>query len=96
MQRRFKEIERSLPAAILLDLHLPKIDGLEFLRRLRAHADIPTAVITGDYLVDDHIVDDLDTLGIRIFFKPLWEEDLIQIVGMLVGSRSGANARAIQ
>lgn len=40
----------DLPQIILLDLHLPKIDGLEVLRRIKADArtrDIPVIVLTG-------------------------------------------------
>ena len=40
---------RNRPAMILLDLHLPKIDGLEVLRRLRADersSSIPVVVLT--------------------------------------------------
>ena len=77
------EIERAVPAAVLLDLHLPVTDGLEFLRRLRAtarHAHVPVAVVTGDYLVDERVARELQVLGAQIYFKPLWEEDLIRIV----------------
>ena len=77
------EIERAVPAAVLLDLHLPISDGLEFLRRLRVssrHAHIPVAVVTGDYLVDERVARELQVLGAQIYFKPLWEEDLIRIV----------------
>lgn len=43
------ESGEPLPAVILLDLKLPKVDGLEVLRRLKAHADfrrIPVVVLT--------------------------------------------------
>jgi len=85
----FDDIERGAPAAILLDLHLPIVDGLEFLRRLRSsrHAAIPVAMMTGDYLIDDRIADELRTLGARLYFKPLWEEDLVQIVAELLEIR---------
>ena len=39
----------SMPHLILLDLHLPKVDGLEVLRRIRAHERtrlLPTVVFT--------------------------------------------------
>ena len=77
------EIERAVPAAVVLDLHLPITDGLEVLRRLRAtprHAHIPVAVVTGDYLVDERVARELQGLGAHLYFKPLWEEDLMRIV----------------
>lgn len=84
------EIELSEPAAILVDLHLPKMSGVEFLRRLRSDPDriqIPAAVITGDYLIDDQTITDIQALDARIVFKPLWEEDLVKIMDALTGRR---------
>jgi CheY-like chemotaxis protein len=44
----------KIPAAIVLDLHMPGIDGLEVCRRLKRDpltADIPVIILTG---ADDH------------------------------------------
>jgi len=86
-QSAFVKVERAAPAAVVLDLHLPITDGLEVLRQLRAtarHAHIPVAVVTADYLVDERVTRELQVLGAQLYFKPLWEEDLIRIVGDLV------------
>jgi CheY-like chemotaxis protein len=83
------EIERQLPDAILLDLHLPKVDGLEFLRTLRAqprYASIPAALVTGDYLIDSGVASALQELEARLHFKPLWEEDVVQIIEDLLAT----------
>ncbi len=40
----------TLPALVLLDLHLPKVDGLQILQRIKADrelAQIPVVVLTG-------------------------------------------------
>jgi len=80
------------PDAILLDLHLPVLDGLECLRRLRAaplHLMTPVAILTGDYFIGDEVAGELQALGARIHFKPVWEADLRQIVESLVSQRAG-------
>jgi DNA-binding response OmpR family regulator len=82
-------MEGNSPAAVLVDLHLPMADGIEFLRRLRASsacARVPVAVVTGDYFVDEDIARELEVLGAHVHFKPLWEDDLLTLVDMLIHS----------
>lgn len=76
-------VERAKPSAIVLDLRLPMADGVEFLRQLRAaesQTRIPVAVVTGDYFIEESIAEELQTLGARVHFKPLWDEDLLRLV----------------
>ena len=50
--------EESRPDAIILDLRMPLVDGLGFLRRLRAKDEqrlTPVAIVTGDYFLDDDV-----------------------------------------
>jgi DNA-binding response OmpR family regulator len=75
-----REASRSRPNAIILDLRMPLVDGLRFLRRLRAddeQRDVPVAIVTGDYFLDDDIATELRQLGAEVKFKPLWLEDLV-------------------
>jgi two-component system response regulator PrrA len=75
-----REASRSRPDAIILDLRMPLVDGLKFLRRLRAddeQRDVPVAIVTGDYFLDDDIATELRQLGAEVKFKPLWLEDLV-------------------
>jgi len=80
-------VEHDVPSAMVVDLRLPTLDGLELLRRLRAQpklAAIPVAIVTGDYFVDEDVIKGFAALGARIFFKPIWQEDLVHIVGDLL------------
>jgi two-component system cell cycle response regulator len=74
-------------SAILLDLHLPGSDGLECLRRIRAtprYEHVPVVVITGDYFLDDSVSRHLSMLGARIYFKPVWADELAQLTRELL------------
>jgi CheY-like chemotaxis protein len=85
----FREMCLRPPAALLVDLHLPVVDGLAFLRRLRQsaeHRHVPAAILTGDYLLDDAVTRELAALDADLYFKPVWEEDLLDIVRRLVAS----------
>jgi len=80
-------VEVSAPDAILLDLHMPLVDGLAFLRRLRAdeyQQHTPVAIVTGDYFIDDTVSNELSGLGVEVYRKPLWLEDLVSITNALV------------
>jgi two-component system response regulator PrrA len=82
-----REAEQSRPDAIILDLRMPLVDGLGFLRRLRAHAaqrTTPVAIVTGDYFLDDSVSSELQQLGAQLKFKPLWLEDLVGLARTLL------------
>jgi DNA-binding response OmpR family regulator len=81
--------EESHPDAIILDLRMPLIDGLGFLRRLRASNEqraTPVAIVTGDYFLDDSVSHELRELGAELRFKPMWLEDLVGLARNLLGA----------
>src|SRR5262247_1650657 len=68
-----EEAERTHPDAIILDLRMPLVDGLGFLRRLRAQStqrSTPVAIVTGDYFLDEEVSNELRELGAELRFKP--------------------------
>ena len=82
-----RQAERSRPDAIILDLRMPLLDGLGFLRRLRSHEDqrgTPVAIVTGDYFLDDSVANELRELGAELRFKPMWLEDLVGLARTLL------------
>ena len=81
-----QEAEQCHPDAIILDLRMPLVDGLGFLRRLRAQDDqrsTPVAIVT----VDDAVSSELRELGAELRFKPLWLEDLVGLARNLLKSK---------
>jgi two-component system response regulator MprA len=82
-----QQAELSRPDAIILDLRMPLLDGLGFLRRLRAIAqqrETPVAIVTGDYFLDESVSSELQQLGAALKFKPIWLEDLVGLARMLL------------
>ena len=75
------------PQAIILDMRMPLVNGIQFLRQVRARphlANIPVAIVTGDYFLSDELQQELKTLGASLRFKPLWLEDLLALAQTLI------------
>ena len=71
-------IERALkgPDLIILDLLLPRIDGLEVCRRVRRHSSVPIIMLTAKDAVPDRITG-LDTGANDYLSKPFSIEELL-------------------
>jgi DNA-binding response OmpR family regulator len=85
-----REARDREPDAIILDLRMPLVDGLGFLRQLRegdAQRSTPVAIVTGDYFLEDEIASQLRALGAELLYKPLWLEDLIGLARTLLTPR---------
>ena len=79
--------EEHRPSAIILDMRMPIVNGLQFLRKVRASpllASVPVAIVTGDYFMGEPVLNELKALGAAVRFKPLWLEDLVALARGLV------------
>jgi DNA-binding response OmpR family regulator len=84
-----RKVELFRPDAVLVDLRMPLVDGLAFLRLLRAHEVhrlTPVAIVTGDYFVAETERNELRTLDASIYYKPIWIDDLLCITRRLIGT----------
>ena len=74
------------PHAILVDLRMPEVSGVEFLRRLRRDPrvrELPVAVVTGDYFLENELLSEIQSLGATVRYKPLWLEDVLALAKTL-------------
>jgi CheY-like chemotaxis protein len=72
----------TIPRVILLDLRLPKVDGLEVLRRIKSDPDtkrIPVVVLTSSK--EDRDITDSYQLGVNSYIsKPVEFEAFVKVV----------------
>jgi DNA-binding response OmpR family regulator len=89
-------IERALkgPDLIILDLLLPRIDGLEVCRRVRRHSAVPIIMLTAKDAVPDRIAG-LDTGANDYLTKPFSIEELLARIRVQLRSHEPA-ARILQ
>jgi DNA-binding response OmpR family regulator len=86
-EKGLQEADHSHPDAIILDLRMPLMDGVGFLRRLRSrneHSTTPVAIVTGDYFLDDAVAAELQELRAELRFKPMWLDDLVGLARNLL------------
>jgi len=74
------------PDAVVLDLGLPKLDGVEVCRRLRAEGDVPILVLTARDAVDSR-VEGLDSGADDYLVKPFEREELLARMRALLRRR---------
>lgn len=83
----WQEAQAHCPDAMIVDLRLPGMDGLALVRRLRAgkHTrQIPVAIVTGHYFVEETMPSEAEQLDVTVCFKPLWLDDLVALVERLL------------
>jgi DNA-binding response OmpR family regulator len=86
-------VERVKPAAMLLDLTMPDLDGLEVLRRLRADGDdVPVCVLSARDEVGDR-VSGLEAGADDYVVKPFALEEIVARLHALLRRRPGSAAQ---
>ena len=82
-------IRRRPPSLILLDMHLPDVDGLDLLVQLKADpgtAAIPVVVVSADAL-PSRVKSALDAGAERYLTKPVNVADVLKLVDELLEPR---------
>ncbi len=74
------------PDAVILDLGLPKLDGVDVCRRLREDGDVPILMLTARDSLDDRVVG-LDSGADDYLVKPFEREELLARLRALLRRR---------
>jgi DNA-binding NarL/FixJ family response regulator len=82
-----KEVEKHRPDVVLMDLRMPKVDGIEAIAELRRmHPDIRILVLT-NYEMDDYIFRALHAGAMGYLLKNTPQAEIIQAVEMVHDNR---------
>jgi two-component system, OmpR family, response regulator MprA len=83
-----------MPDLVILDLGLPKLDGVEVLRRLRVDGDVPVLILTARSQLDDR-VEGLDTGADDYLVKPFERQELLARMRALMRRRPPRGAATL-
>lgn len=72
--------ERSFPVA-LIDIEMPRMDGLELLRRMRQVSPSTRSIITSGYVDLSRAMRAMRLGAMTIVTKPVYKDDLMAAVG---------------
>ena len=86
--------ESFLPDLVILDLGLPKLDGVEVCRRLRAESDAPILILTARTDTDDR-VEGLDSGADDYLVKPFERKELLARMRALMRRRPPQGAASL-
>jgi DNA-binding NtrC family response regulator len=74
--------------AVLLDLRMPGMDGLEVLRRIRAHPRPPPVTVLTAHATSSNTIEAMRLGAFDHLTKPIGREDLARVLIRMVGSTS--------
>ncbi len=84
-----------VPDLVVLDLGLPRLDGIEVCKRLRAEGDVPILMLTARAEIEDR-VDGLDSGADDYLAKPFERQELLARIRALLRRRPPRGAASLQ
>lgn len=94
-QAALDAIEQRMPDLVVLDLMLPKVDGLDITRRLRAQGDTPIIMLTARREESDRITG-LEMGADDYVVKPFSPQELVSRVKAVLRRTRGSSAGSIE
>ena len=91
-QEALAKLEREAVDAILLDLHLPEMDGIEVLRRLREIPKRPPVVILTAFASAENTIEAMRLGAFDHLTKPTGREDLARVLSSMLANATEPRA----
>lgn len=92
VENALQELEKQIPDLIISDLHLPIMNGLEFIRKLKKHVTfrhIPVVILSASKPSEIERQECL-TLGVlRFIVRPIEAEDFIKMINEIYQENKG-------
>mgnify|MGYP001263529091 CR=1 FL=1 len=85
-QAALEDVRQFLPDLVLLDLGLPKVDGIEVAKRIRADGDVPILMLTARDALESR-VEGLDSGADDYLVKPFERQELLARMRALLRRR---------
>ncbi len=98
-QVAWEAIEREMPALLITDYQMPRLDGLELCRRVRADEatkDLPIVLLTAKGFELDEGEMKAEYGITKIVVKPFSPRELLKIVHETLGVTEAANETAVK
>src|SRR3712207_3125442 len=92
-ERALDEAVAFMPDMVILDLGLPKLDGIEVARRLRSDGDVPILMLTARDALESR-VEGLDSGADDYLVKPFERQELLARLRALLRRRPPRGSRS--
>ena len=77
--------ERLAPDVVLVDLVMPKLDGIEVIRRLREHAPAARAIVLTSFIDDDRLFPAVRAGAAGYLLKDVQPQELVEAIRTVHG-----------
>lgn len=83
------------PELIITDLEMPKMDGLNFVKKLRSFGDNTPVIILSAHTKTDYLLEAVELALVRYIVKPLTEKKLTQALEKFITIRQKPNHKRV-